>query len=43
LAGADAVAVVSAICAASDPFRVSRELTGIIHAALEKREKMQKK
>lgn len=43
LAGADAVAVVSAICAASDPFRVSRELTGIIHAALEKREKMQRK
>ena len=43
LAGADSVAVVSAICAASDPFHASRELTGIIHAALEKREKMQKK
>ncbi|MDD4998001.1 MAG: thiamine phosphate synthase [Syntrophales bacterium] len=43
LAGADSVAVVSAICAASDPFQASRELTGIIHAALEKREKMQKK
>jgi thiamine-phosphate pyrophosphorylase len=40
LAGADAVAVVSAICAASDPFQASRELTGIIHAALDKREKM---
>jgi len=37
------VAVVSAICAASDPFQASRELTVIIHAALEKRKKMQKK
>jgi thiamine-phosphate pyrophosphorylase len=39
LAGADSVAVVSAICAAADPFEASQILTGIIHAALEKRAK----
>jgi thiamine-phosphate pyrophosphorylase len=39
MAGADGVAVVSAICAAPDPFQVSRALTGIIRAALEKRER----
>jgi thiamine-phosphate pyrophosphorylase len=37
IAGADSVAVVSAICAAPDPFMVSRELTEIIRAALAKR------
>jgi len=39
MAGADGVAVVSAICAAPEPFQVSRALTGIIRAALEKRER----
>jgi len=37
VAGADSVAVVSAICAAPDPFTASRELTEIIRAALAKR------
>jgi thiamine-phosphate pyrophosphorylase len=37
LAGADGVAVVSAICAAPDPLAASRELTEIIDAALQKR------
>ncbi len=37
LAGADGVAVVSAICAAPDPLAASRELTDIIAAALQKR------
>jgi thiamine-phosphate pyrophosphorylase len=37
MAGADSVAVISAICAAPDPFTASRELTGIIRAALAKR------
>jgi len=37
MAGADSVAVVSAICAAPDPFTASRELTEIIRAALTKR------
>ena len=37
MAGADSVAVVSAICAAPDPFTASRELTEIIRAALVKR------
>jgi thiamine-phosphate pyrophosphorylase len=37
MAGADSVAVVSAICAAPDPFTASRELTEIIRAALAKR------
>jgi thiamine-phosphate pyrophosphorylase len=37
LAGADSVAVVSAICAAPDPYQTSGELTGIIRAALSKR------
>lgn len=32
-AGADAVAVVSAVCAAPDPFQVSRDLARIIEAA----------
>jgi thiamine-phosphate pyrophosphorylase len=36
-AGADGVAVVSAICASPDPFQASGELAGIIRAALEKR------
>lgn len=34
LAGADGVAVVSAICAAPDPFRAAQELSGIIETAL---------
>jgi thiamine-phosphate pyrophosphorylase len=38
MAGADAVAVVSAVCAAQDPFAASRELTQIIGAALAKRD-----
>jgi len=37
MAGADSVAVVSAICAAPDPYAVSRELAEIIRAALAKR------
>jgi thiamine-phosphate pyrophosphorylase len=37
LAGADSVAVVSAICAAPDPFAVSKELHEIIEAALKER------
>jgi len=37
MAGADGVAVVSAICAAPDPLAASRELTDIIAAALQKR------
>jgi thiamine-phosphate pyrophosphorylase len=36
-AGADCIAVVSAICAAPDPLRASRELCYIIKAELEKR------
>jgi len=36
-AGADCIAVVSAICAAPDPLRASRELHDIIDAALKKR------
>lgn len=37
LAGADGIAVVSAICASPDPFHASEELAGIIRSALEKR------
>ena len=37
-AGADCIAVVSAICAAPDPLRASRELHDIIDAALKRRE-----
>lgn len=37
LAGADSVAVVSAICAAPDPYTVSNELHEIIEAALKER------
>lgn len=37
MAGADSVAVVSAICASPDPFAASRELTGIIASALARR------
>jgi thiamine-phosphate pyrophosphorylase len=37
MAGADGIAVVSAICAAPDPFHASRELHDIIEAALKKR------
>ena len=37
MAGADCIAVVSAICAAPDPLRASREINGIIQAALKKR------
>jgi thiamine-phosphate pyrophosphorylase len=33
MAGADGIAVVSAICASPDPFAASRELTGIIASA----------
>lgn len=37
LAGADGVAVVSAICSASDPFQASEALAGIIRVTLAKR------
>jgi thiamine-phosphate pyrophosphorylase len=37
LAGADSIAVVSAICAAPDPFTVSKELHEIIEASLKER------
>jgi len=37
LAGADSVAVVSAICAAADPLNASRDLLAIIRSALAKR------
>lgn len=37
MAGADCVAVVSAICAAEDPFRAARDLDEIIRGALQKR------
>jgi thiamine-phosphate pyrophosphorylase len=37
MAGADGIAVVSAICASPDPFQTVRELDGIIRTALEKR------
>jgi thiamine-phosphate pyrophosphorylase len=37
MAGADGVAVVSAICASPDPYAASRELTGIIASALARR------
>lgn len=37
LAGADCVAVVSAICAAPDPYRAARELHEVIQKALEER------
>jgi len=37
MAGADGVAVVSAICASPDPLSTSRQLTDIIRAALQKR------
>jgi len=37
IAGADCIAVVSAVCAAPDPLRASRELNDIIRAALRKR------
>jgi thiamine-phosphate pyrophosphorylase len=37
MAGADCIAVVSAICAAPDPLRASREINDIIQAALKKR------
>ena len=37
LAGADSVAVVSAVCAASDPFRAAEALNAIIQSALQKR------
>ena len=39
MAGADGVAVVSAICASPDPLAASRELAEIIDAALEKRKR----
>jgi len=38
MAGADGVAVVSAICASPDPLSTSRQLTDIIRAALQKRQ-----
>lgn len=37
MAGADGIAVVSAICASPDPFAASQELTGIIASALARR------
>lgn len=37
MAGADGIAVVSAICTAPDPLRASREINAIIEAALKKR------
>ena len=37
-AGADAVAVVSAICAAADPRRAAEELAAVVDAALADRE-----
>ena len=37
MAGADGVAVVSALCASPDPYAASRELTGIIVSALARR------
>jgi thiamine-phosphate pyrophosphorylase len=37
MAGADCIAVVSAICAAPDPLRASREINEIIQAAFKKR------
>jgi thiamine-phosphate pyrophosphorylase len=37
MAGADGVAVVSAICSSPDPYAASRELTGIIVSALARR------
>ncbi len=37
MAGADCIAVVSAICAAPDPLRASREINAIIQAALKNR------
>jgi len=37
LAGADSIAVVSAICAAADPFAAARKIDGIIGIALAKR------
>jgi thiamine-phosphate pyrophosphorylase len=37
MAGANGIAVVSAICASPDPLQASEKLAGIIHAALEKR------
>jgi thiamine-phosphate pyrophosphorylase len=37
MAGADCVAVVSAICAAADPYTASRELAGIFASALARR------
>ena len=37
MAGADSIAVISAICAASDPLLASREINDIIRAALKKR------
>ena len=39
MAGADGVAVVSAICASPDPFAASQELDDIIRRALDKRER----
>ena len=43
MAGADGVAVVSAICASLDPFQASRELDDIIRRALDKRGKAEGK
>jgi thiamine-phosphate pyrophosphorylase len=37
MAGADCIAVVSSICAASDPLRASREISAIIQSALKRR------
>ena len=37
IAGADCIAIVSAICAAPDPLRASREINAIIQSALKRR------
>ena len=37
MAGADSIAIISAICAAADPLLVSREINAIIQAALKRR------
>lgn len=40
-AGADSIAVVSAVCSADDPFKAALELHNIIQSALEQRQKAQ--
>ncbi len=43
MAGADGIAVVSAICTSPDPFKASRELDDIIRTALAKRGRLSEK